>query len=318
MRSKVNLEECNIDWKKTNEQIGFELGCCANLISEYRRKLNIKHPKRFPSHHIDWDLVPFNHYNCTTIGAMLGICYHTVVKQKRKSKIKQTKDKFIDEFDWDKVKQSHELKKWSQTKSKINWDKVEFGTITDVELAKKLKCSQPAIVYQRKKRGILPFKSPETIIDWSKLNLGKKPDSEIAAANSISVFAVKQKRIELNILSYHDFIVQQHYNTLPFGIISDKKIAENDKKSYSRISTLRRFRFIPTIKEQNLGTYVELYVKLNGIAYKAMNRDTQNIICKNQNGEIIINRKNNKYFTINNEEVKLCSKQFFEGDNNYN
>ena len=159
MGNYKKIDYSKIDWTKADELIAFEQGCCAQNIRKLRKKLNMKKAIKPSKTHINWDLVPFESFDCTTIGAMLGLTYTIVCRKRKELGMSQTHSNCVDDFDWDKVKKN----KFFRINPKIDWENIGLGTKPDAHLAKELNLTQSAIFFQRTKRGIISFRKNKRI-----------------------------------------------------------------------------------------------------------------------------------------------------------
>jgi hypothetical protein len=84
-------------------------------------------------------------------------------------------------------------------KKGIDWDIQPLGEMKDVDLARKLGCSQSAVFDARKRRNIPPFFRP---VAWDAVKLGSTTDTEIARRLGVHVESVASARYRRGIAPY--------------------------------------------------------------------------------------------------------------------
>lgn len=133
----------------------------------------------------------------------------------------------------------------------INWDKIPYGTLPDIELAEKYNVTREVIRYHRRQRNINPYERKKTTKliwkdEWLKL-LGTMFDTKLAKIIGCNKATVCAKRSELNIKPYTGkrsvFWTDEYVNML--GKISDRELSHIMNCSSFSVQQERINRNIP-------------------------------------------------------------------------
>lgn len=176
----------NINWELIDPLLGTvpdrelaeKTGCTINLIGARRRLKKIKafrESQLWGKYKKELGLVPD-----ADIAKRMGLTNTAVATKRRSLQIPAHKKKR--DFDWEQI------------------DPL-LGTMPDIDLAKKNKCSVSLINHRRAAKGIAPFLIR---IDWSKYDhlLGQQPDHQLAHLIGCTMQNVYKRRRQLGIQPY--------------------------------------------------------------------------------------------------------------------
>ena len=153
----------------------------------------------------------------------------------------------------------------------IDWNKIPYGTLPDIELAQKYNVTREVIRYHRRQRKIAPYqqkrtnkkvvaKSKKKVVAKSKryilwteeyINLlGKISDCEISYIMNCSSFSVRQERRRRNIPVYANCTHKGiDWDNQPLGKMTDKELANILNVTYNVVRQARLVRFIHPYKK---------------------------------------------------------------------
>lgn len=127
------------------------------------------------------------------------------------------------------------MRRWRRVN--VDWDALPLGEIPDAEVARRAGCSNGAVLYQRRKRGIDAYSTRS--LDWSGHKLAGATPSELAVAFGVSIQTAYRRLREIGaqrkVISWDEW---------PLGEFTDEFIAKCAGTSSSNVAKARKKRGI--------------------------------------------------------------------------
>lgn len=135
---------------------------------------------------------------------------------------------------------------------RIDWNAQPLGCVTDKELARRLRVSQPTVGYQRIRRGIPPYCRP---IDWALVPLGRVDDEIIAAELDVALATVAKQRRWLESVVRRATAID--WDAQPLGQMLDRELADQLGIPTLQVAVARLKRGIPSFFRRKLRVIVD-------------------------------------------------------------